>query len=106
VHVDTIMLSNAGRQSGKGSTLLEYGQRAFDNGGANLNDSAVHSTGCVADAGDGAFQLARRQIAVASSPAMVVRVVGTAVDPVAWTRDFGVQTLISTFLRSYSTGVR
>jgi uncharacterized repeat protein (TIGR03943 family) len=66
-------------------TLLEFGQRAFDHGGATLNDASVQLTGFVAGGTRGGFQLARYQIAccAADAAAVVVRVVGIDGSPPA-----------------------
>jgi uncharacterized repeat protein (TIGR03943 family) len=63
-------------------TLLEFAQRAFDHRGASFNGRAVKLTGFVAGADDGAFRLARYQIACCAADAapVVLRVVGTAGD--------------------------
>ena len=59
-------------------TLLEFGQRAFDHGGASFNGAAVELTGFVAGAEAGGFRLARYQIACCAADAapVVLRVVG------------------------------
>jgi uncharacterized repeat protein (TIGR03943 family) len=59
-------------------TLLEYGQRAFDHGGASFNGAAVQLTGFVAGAEPGGFRMARYQIACCAADAapVVLRVVG------------------------------
>jgi uncharacterized repeat protein (TIGR03943 family) len=64
-------------------TLLEFGQRAFDHGGATLDDAAVQLTGFVAADTRGGFQLARYQIACCAADAapVVVRVVGVDGSP-------------------------
>jgi uncharacterized repeat protein (TIGR03943 family) len=64
-------------------TLLEFGQRAFDHGGASFNGAAVQLTGFVAGPEDGGFRLARYQIACCAADAVpvVVRVVGTTGSP-------------------------
>jgi uncharacterized repeat protein (TIGR03943 family) len=75
-------------------SLLEFGQRAFDHGGASFNRAAVELTGFVAGAEEGGFRLARYQIACCAADAapVVARVVGTAGDPPArdqWVRVTG-----------------
>lgn len=64
-------------------TLLEFGQRAFDHGGATLDDASVQLTGFVADNARGGFRLARYQIAccAADAAAVLVRVVGVEGSP-------------------------
>jgi uncharacterized repeat protein (TIGR03943 family) len=64
-------------------TLLEFGQRAFDHGGATLDDASVQLTGFVAGNAHGGFRLARYQIAccAADAAAVVVRVVGVEGSP-------------------------
>ncbi|HEV8649792.1 MAG TPA: TIGR03943 family protein [Actinomycetes bacterium] len=59
-------------------TLLEFGQRAFDRGGASFNGAAVQLTGFVAGAEEDGFRLARYQIACCAADAapVVLRVVG------------------------------
>jgi uncharacterized repeat protein (TIGR03943 family) len=59
-------------------TLLEYGQRAFERGGASFNGATIELTGFVAEAGEGGFELARYQIACCAADAtpVVVRVTG------------------------------
>lgn len=59
-------------------TLLEFGQRAFDRGGASFNGAAIQLTGFVAGAEEDGFQLARYQIACCAADAapVVLRVVG------------------------------
>ena len=63
-------------------TLLEFGQRAFDHGGASFNGAAVQLTGFVAGTEEGGFQLARYQIACCAADAapVVARIVGTSGD--------------------------
>jgi uncharacterized repeat protein (TIGR03943 family) len=60
-------------------TLLEYGQRAFERGGASFRGVPVQLTGFVAGADAQGFRLARYQIACCAADAapVVVRVVGT-----------------------------
>jgi uncharacterized repeat protein (TIGR03943 family) len=53
-------------------TLLEFGQRAFDRGGATLRGATVELTGFVAEAGGGGFRLARYQIACCAADAAPV----------------------------------
>jgi uncharacterized repeat protein (TIGR03943 family) len=64
-------------------TLLEFGQRAFDHGGATFNDVPVELTGFVADADQGGFRLARYQIGCCAADAapVVIRVVGVVGTP-------------------------
>jgi uncharacterized repeat protein (TIGR03943 family) len=59
-------------------TLLEFGERAFDHGGASFNGAVVQLTGFVAGAEPGGFRLARYQIACCAADAapVVLRVVG------------------------------
>jgi uncharacterized repeat protein (TIGR03943 family) len=59
-------------------SLLEFGQRAFEHGGASFNGTSVRLTGFVADRDGDGFQLARYQIACCAADAIpvVVRVVG------------------------------
>ena len=59
-------------------TLLEYGQRAFERGGASFNGVSVRLMGFVAGTADDGFDLARYQIACCAADAIpvVVRVVG------------------------------
>lgn len=59
-------------------TLLEFGQRAFDHGGASFKGAAVQLTGFVAGTEEGGFRLARYQIACCAADAapVVLRVVG------------------------------
>jgi uncharacterized repeat protein (TIGR03943 family) len=68
-------------------TLLEYGQRAFDHGGASLAGVSVQLTGFVSRRSASGFELARYQIAccAADASAVVVRVVG--IDGAAPKRD-------------------
>jgi uncharacterized repeat protein (TIGR03943 family) len=63
--------------------LLEFGQRAFEHGGASFNGAAVQLTGFVAGAESEGFRLARYQIACCAADAtpVVVKVVGTEGDP-------------------------
>ena len=63
-------------------TLLEFGQRAFDHGGASFKDASVQLTGFVAGAVEGGFRLARYQIACCAADAapVVVLVAGTEGD--------------------------
>jgi uncharacterized repeat protein (TIGR03943 family) len=53
-------------------TLLEYGQRAFDHGGASFNGESVRLTGFVVDAEGDGFRLARYQIACCAADATPV----------------------------------
>jgi uncharacterized repeat protein (TIGR03943 family) len=53
-------------------TLLEFGQRAFDHGGASFNGAAVQLTGFVAGAEPGGFRLARYEIACCAADAAPV----------------------------------
>ncbi len=65
-------------------TVLEFDQRAADNGGASFGSASVRLVGFVARTDDaGGFRLARYQIAccAADAVAAVVRVVGVAGDP-------------------------
>jgi uncharacterized repeat protein (TIGR03943 family) len=65
-------------------TLLEYGQRAFENGGRSLEGGRVRLTGLVAGPEPDGFRLARYQIACCAADAapVVVRVVdGTRSTP-------------------------
>lgn len=59
-------------------TLLEYGQRAFERGGASFNGAEIEVTGFVAETEEGGFELARYQIACCAADAtpVVVRVTG------------------------------
>jgi uncharacterized repeat protein (TIGR03943 family) len=59
-------------------TLLEYGQRAFERGGASFNGAEIELTGFVAETEEGGFELARYQIACCAADAtpVVVRVTG------------------------------
>jgi uncharacterized repeat protein (TIGR03943 family) len=59
-------------------TLLEFGQRAFERGGASFNGAEVELTGFVAETEQGGFELARYQIACCAADAtpVVVRVTG------------------------------
>ena len=59
-------------------TLLEFGQRAFERGGASFNGEEIELTGFVAQTEDGGFELARYQIACCAADAtpVVVRVTG------------------------------
>jgi uncharacterized repeat protein (TIGR03943 family) len=59
-------------------TLLEFGQRAFERGGASFNGAEVELTGFVALTEEGGFELARYQIACCAADAtpMVIRVTG------------------------------
>jgi uncharacterized repeat protein (TIGR03943 family) len=63
-------------------TLLEFGQRAFDHGGASFDGVPVELTGFVVADEPGGFQLARYQIACCAADAapVVIRVVGVAGD--------------------------
>ena len=63
-------------------TLLEFGQRAYDNDGSTFNDAPVQLTGFVAAAESRGFELARYQIACCAADAapVIVRVVGTSGD--------------------------
>jgi uncharacterized repeat protein (TIGR03943 family) len=63
-------------------SLLEFGQRAFDHGGASFRGIPVQLTGFVAGPAPGGFQLARYEIACCAADAVpvVLRVVGTAGD--------------------------
>jgi uncharacterized repeat protein (TIGR03943 family) len=65
-----------------GMTLLEFGQRAFDRGGASLAGAAVQLTGFVASSSGEQFLLARYQIACCAADAAptVVRVTGVLGD--------------------------
>jgi uncharacterized repeat protein (TIGR03943 family) len=64
-------------------TLLEFVQRAFDHGGASLNQAQIELTGFAAGADEGGFRLARYQIACCAADAtpVVVRIVGTSGTP-------------------------
>jgi uncharacterized repeat protein (TIGR03943 family) len=66
-------------------TLLEFGQRAFDHGGASFEGVPVELTGFVVADEPGGFRLARYQIACCAADAapVVIRVVGVAGDPPA-----------------------
>jgi uncharacterized repeat protein (TIGR03943 family) len=59
-------------------TLLEFGQRAFERGGASFNGAEIELTGFVAETEQGGFELARYQIACCAADAtpVVVRVTG------------------------------
>ena len=59
-------------------TLLEFGQRAFERGGASFNGAEVELTGFVAETEDGGFELARYQIACCAADAtpVVIRITG------------------------------
>jgi uncharacterized repeat protein (TIGR03943 family) len=59
-------------------SLLEFGQRAFEQGGASFNGTSVRLTGFVAARESEGFRLARYQIACCAADAipMVIRVVG------------------------------
>jgi uncharacterized repeat protein (TIGR03943 family) len=59
-------------------TLLEYGQRAFERGGASFHGATVRLTGFVASPAGEGFLLARYQIACCAADAapVVIRVVG------------------------------
>ena len=59
-------------------TLLEFGQRAFERGGASFNGAEVELTGFVAQTEEAGFELARYQIACCAADAtpMVIRVTG------------------------------
>jgi uncharacterized repeat protein (TIGR03943 family) len=59
-------------------TLLEFGQRAFERGGASFNGAEVELTGFVAGTEDGGFELARYQIACCAADAtpVVIRITG------------------------------
>jgi uncharacterized repeat protein (TIGR03943 family) len=59
-------------------TLLEYGQRAFERGGASFQGATVRLTGFVAGPAGEGFLLARYQIACCAADAapVVIRVVG------------------------------
>jgi uncharacterized repeat protein (TIGR03943 family) len=59
-------------------SLLEFGQRAFEHGGASFNASPVRLTGFVAGLETDGFRLARYQIACCAADAvpMVIRVIG------------------------------
>jgi uncharacterized repeat protein (TIGR03943 family) len=59
-------------------TLLEFGQRAFDQDGDSFNGAAVQLTGFVSGSEVGGFRLARYQIACCAADAapVVIRVVG------------------------------
>ena len=59
-------------------TLLEFGQRAFERGGASFNGAELELTGFVAETEDDGFELARYQIACCAADAapVVVRVTG------------------------------
>jgi uncharacterized repeat protein (TIGR03943 family) len=64
-------------------TLLEFGQRAFEQDGASFNDVPVRLTGFVAERLAGGFLLARFQIACCAADAapVVIGVVGVSGDP-------------------------
>jgi uncharacterized repeat protein (TIGR03943 family) len=64
-------------------TLLEFGQRAFDHGGASFNDATVELTGFVSSSAAGGFDLARYEIACCAADALpvVIRVTGVTGDP-------------------------
>ena len=59
-------------------SLLEFGQRAFEHGGASFNGTPVRLTGFVAGLEPDGFRLARYQIACCAADAlpMVIRVIG------------------------------
>jgi uncharacterized repeat protein (TIGR03943 family) len=59
-------------------TLLEFGQRAFERGGASFNGAEIELTGFVAETEQGGFELARYQIACCAADAtpVVIRVTG------------------------------
>jgi uncharacterized repeat protein (TIGR03943 family) len=64
-------------------TLLEFGQRAFEHGGASFDGASVRLTGFVAGAEEDGFRLARYQIACCAADAtpVVIRVIGGGVAP-------------------------
>lgn len=59
-------------------TLLEFGQRAFEHGGASFDGASVRLTGFVADRQADGFRLARYRIACCAADAapVVIQVVG------------------------------
>jgi len=64
-------------------TLLEYGQRAFENDGASFAGASVRLTGFVAGGAPGGFRLARYQISCCAADAapVVIHVEGIGGDP-------------------------